>query len=79
MFLFILGSEDLLALVAKNPDSNFFLDEVHMSANNISSKVLAEISNTISKDNFLWIACQEDQLPVKGDPNLEGKIAPLFV
>ncbi len=69
---FILGSKDLLDLVKKNPDSHFFLDEVHISANKISPKAIAEISNTVSRDNYLWIACQSDRLPIKTDPNLKG-------
>jgi hypothetical protein len=45
-----------------------------VSQNQVSSKVLAEISNTISKDNYLWIACQSDRLPNKTDANLKGKL-----
>jgi hypothetical protein len=67
-------SKDLLELVNDNKESHFFLDEVHVSQNQIPSKVLAEISNIISKDNFLWIACQSDRLPTKTDSNLKGKI-----
>jgi hypothetical protein len=67
-------SKDLLELVNNNKESHFFLDEVHVSQNQIPSKVLAEISNIISKDNFLWIACQSDRLPTKTDSNLKGKI-----
>jgi hypothetical protein len=44
-----------------------------MSASKVSSKVIAEISNTILRDNYLWIACQSDRLPIKTDPNLKGK------
>jgi hypothetical protein len=47
-----------------------------MSANKISSKAIAEISSKISRDNYLWIACQSDRLPIKTDPNLKGKISP---
>jgi hypothetical protein len=57
--------------VKENPDAHFFLDEVLVSQ--VTSKVLAEISNTISKDNFFWVACQSDRLPSKFDPNLKGK------
>ena len=67
-------SKDLLELVNDNKESNFFLDEVHVSQNQVSSKVIADISNIISKDNFLWIACQSDRLPTKTDSNLKGKI-----
>ena len=66
-------SKDLLELVNDNKESHFFLDEVHVSQNQIQSIVLAEISNIISKDNFLWIACQADQLLIKTDANLKGR------
>jgi hypothetical protein len=67
-------SKDLLEVVNDNKESHFFLDEVHVSQNQVSSKVLAEISNIISKNNFLWIACQSDRLPNKTDSNLKGKV-----
>jgi hypothetical protein len=67
-------SKDLLQLVNENKESHFFLDEVHMSQYQIPSKVQAEISNIISKDNYLWIACQSDRLPPKTGSNLKGKI-----
>ncbi len=54
----------------ENPNTHFFLDEVLVSQ--LTSKVLAEMSNTISPDNFLWVACQGDRLPSKSDPNLKG-------
>ncbi len=67
-------SKNLLELARDNKDSHFFLDEVHMSQNQVSSKVIAEISSLISQDNFLWVACQSDRLPTKTDSNLKGKI-----
>jgi hypothetical protein len=67
-------SKDLLELANDNKESHFFLDEVQVSQNQVSSKVLAEISNIISKDNFLWIACLSDRLPSKTDPYPRGKI-----
>ncbi len=69
---FISGTKDFLDLFNKNQDSHFFLDEVHVSQNQISSKFLAEMSNKMSKENFLCIACQGDRLPSKSDPNLTG-------
>jgi hypothetical protein len=72
-YIFLIGSRELLDLVTKNQDCHFFLDEVHVAQNQISSEVLAEISNTISRDNFLWIACQGDRPPSKSDSNLKGK------
>jgi hypothetical protein len=65
-------SKDLLELANDNKESHFFLDEVQVSPRGISSKVLAEISNIISKDNFLWIACLSDRLPSIADSNLKG-------
>ncbi len=71
-----IGVEGLLDLVDRNPDSHFFLDEVKVSSRTISSKDLAEISLKIPKYNFLWIACQADQLLIKTDDNLKGKTVP---
>jgi hypothetical protein len=71
-----IGVEGLLDLVDRNPDSHFFLDEVKVSSKTISSKSLAEISLKIPKNNFLWIACQADQLLIKTDDNLKGKTVP---
>jgi hypothetical protein len=74
-----IGVEGLLDLVDRNPDSHFFLDEVKVSSRTISSKDLAEISLKIPKNNFLWIACQADQLLIKTDDNLKGKTVPHLV
>ncbi len=73
MLVIFLDSKDLLQLVNKNQTSHFFLDEVHVTPNQISSKVLAEISKKIAKDKLLWIACQGDRMLNKSDPNLRGK------
>jgi hypothetical protein len=72
--ILLLGSSQLLELINKSQNSHFFLDEVDMTQNHVSSVVLGEISNSISKDNFLWIACQSDLLPTKKDPNLQGEL-----
>jgi hypothetical protein len=70
--ILLLGSGQLQELIKKNQNSHFFLDEVHVTQNQIPSKVLADISKTISKNSFLWIACQGDRLPARTDPNLQG-------
>jgi hypothetical protein len=61
-------------MVTKNQNSHFFLDEVLMSEDEVSSELIAEISDKISKDNYFWIACQSDStLPSRSNPNLKGK------
>ncbi len=67
-----LGATELQELVNKNQDCHFFLDEVHLAQNQISSKVLAELSKKVSPDNFLWVASQGDRPPSKTDPNFQG-------
>ncbi len=69
---YFLGSAELQELVYKNQDSHFFLDEVHLAQNQISSKVLAELSEKVSPDNFFWVASQGDRPPTKTDPNFKG-------
>ncbi len=78
-FNLFLESKDLLRLAKDNKESHFFLDEVHISQSRVSSKVIAEISNIISMDNFLWIACQSDRLPTKTDANLKGKVIFIYL
>jgi hypothetical protein len=71
-----------LELVTQNQNSHFFLDEVLISANEVSSELIAEISTeliseiseTIFRDNYFWIACQSDRtLPSRSNHNLKGK------
>ena len=76
--MFISGSNKVLELVNKNQNSHFFLDEVHLSPSQISSKVLADLSKTISKDSFLWVASQGDRPPRKSDDNFKGNTGPIL-
>jgi hypothetical protein len=71
-----------LDVVTKNQNSHFFLDEVLISENENSSELIAEIStylisemsDTISRDHYFWIACQSDStLPSRSNPILKGK------
>jgi hypothetical protein len=70
--MFISGANKLLELVNKNQNSHFFLDEVHLSPSQISSKVLADLHKTICTDSFLWVASQGDRPPRKSDDNFKG-------
>ncbi len=65
---------DLEKLVEENPSSNFFIDEAPVSEENFTTERLAQISKTISKNNYLWIACLSDKPPHKHDSNLAGNI-----
>ena len=67
-----LGPSELIKLVRANPNSNYFMDEVLISGDAVSTKILSEISKTVSKSNFIWIACQSDKPPNKKDKNLQG-------
>ncbi len=66
--------KDLIELVRANSNCNFFLDEVLVSKNSISSTAIATISTIISETNYLWIACQSDKLPNALDVNFRGKL-----
>ncbi len=40
----------------------------------ISTELISELSNTISRENYFWIACQSDStLPSRSNPHLKGK------
>ena len=67
-----------MELINKNQNSHFFLDEVHLSPSQISSKVLADLSKTISTDSFLWVASQGDRPPRKSDDNFKGNTGPIL-
>jgi hypothetical protein len=50
------------------------MDEVHVDDCEISSKTIVEISRSISKECYLWIACQSDTNTDKDDKNLLGML-----
>jgi hypothetical protein len=69
-----------LGLVTKNQDSHFFLDEVLMSEDEVSPELISELSNTVSRENYFWIACQSDStLPSRSNPHLKGQSIQLFI
>ncbi len=57
---------DLEEAVYQNPDSHFFMDEVPLGCG-ISAEELAEVSEKISPDNCLWLACQSQLHPSSDD------------
>jgi hypothetical protein len=57
--------------VADNPDSNFFFEEVPLG-NGITAEDLQEISQKISPDYFLWLACQSQLHPSSKDLRESG-------
>ena len=65
-------STDVEKLVLENPSSNFFIDEAPVPEKSFPADTLAKISQNISANNYLWIACQSDKVPHRQDPNLAG-------
>jgi hypothetical protein len=63
---------DLEKLVDENLSSNFFIDEAPIAGEKFSAETLADISKKVSRNNYLWIACQSDKVPHKQDANLAG-------
>jgi len=63
----------LFKIAEENPNCHFFLDEVHVDDSEISSKTFLEMSKSISKESYLWIACQSDTNTDKDDENLIGE------
>jgi hypothetical protein len=64
---------ELLELVKENPNSHFFLDEVDVSKDQISPEIMAEISNELSIDSYLWVASKSDKPPYKDNKHLQGR------
>ena len=69
---FFSDSKELLKIAEENPSCHFFLDEVHVDDGEISSKTILEMSKSISKESYLWIASQSDTNTDKDDKNLLG-------
>jgi hypothetical protein len=63
---------DLEILVDDNPSSNFLIDEAPVAGEKFLTEILADISKKVSRNNYLWIACQSDKVPHKQDANLAG-------
>jgi hypothetical protein len=62
----------LKELVKKNPSSHFFLDEVVFSEEEITSEILAEISDLLSSQSYFWVASRSDQPPYINNQHLKG-------
>jgi hypothetical protein len=65
--------EKIARVVTDNPDSHFFMDEVPLGFG-ISAEELADVSEKVSLDNFLWIACQSQLHPSSDDLRDCGKL-----
>ena len=70
--IFFAEPSEFEKLVDDNPSSNFFIDEAPVAGEKFSTETLADISKKVSRNNYLWIACQSDKAPHKQDANLEG-------
>ncbi len=70
--IFFSEPSDLELLVHDNSTSNFFIDEAPVAGKKFSTETLANISKKVSRNNYLWIACQSDKAPHKEDVNLGG-------
>jgi hypothetical protein len=70
--VFFAEPSDLGNLVDENLSSNFFIDEAPVAGEKFSTETLADISKKVSRNNYLWIACQSDKAPHKRDANFEG-------
>ena len=51
----------------KHPESHFFMDEYPVGINGLQPKDLKDLSDELSEDQFLWIACQTQKSPPSGD------------
>jgi hypothetical protein len=65
--------EKVAQAVNENPDSHFFMDEVPLGCG-ITAEELAEVSEKISPENFLWLACQSQLHPSSDDLKECGKL-----
>ncbi len=51
----------------ENPNSHFFFDEVPLGDGGITAEDLQEVSEKISSEKFLWLACQSQLHPSSDD------------
>jgi hypothetical protein len=47
----------------KYPESHFFMDECPVGTNGLQPKDLKDLSDELTEDKFLWIACQTQKSP----------------
>jgi len=73
------SENELIELAKNNPKCDFFMDEVLLGKNGISTSTIAKMSTIISKSNYLWVACQSDKLPNVLDRTLDGKQNHIFL
>ncbi len=51
----------------ENPNAHFFFDEVPLGDGGITAEDLQEVSEKISSETFLWLACQSQLHPSSDD------------
>jgi hypothetical protein len=56
----------MLSTVEENPNCHFFFDEVPLGSE-ITAEDLQEVSENVSPENFLWLACQSQLHPASDD------------
>jgi hypothetical protein len=61
--LFLGLKDQVLKLVRKYPEANFFLDEVPLDEFRIKLEDLKEIAEAINEESFFWFACQSQLSP----------------
>jgi hypothetical protein len=61
----------------KHPESHFFMDECPVGINGLQSKELRDLSEKLSEDQFLWIACQTQKSPSSEELKSNGNSHPL--
>lgn len=65
----------MIKIAEENPQCHFLIDEVHLddnALNAISTDIIMRMSQIISDESYLWIACQGDKKPYEKDKNLAG-------
>jgi len=62
----------LIKIAEENRQCHFLIDEVHVDDNAISTDIIMRMSQIISDESYLWIACQGDKKPHEKDENLAG-------
>jgi hypothetical protein len=63
-----------IQLMKKHPESHFFMDECPVGINGLQPGDLKDLSDELSEDQFLWIACQTQKSPPSEDIESNGSL-----
>jgi hypothetical protein len=74
-FLFSDLRKKIFQIVYENPSDNFFFDKVPIG-DGITLEDLQEVSEKVSKEKYLWIACRSDFFQSAGDLKNFGNFLP---